>query len=512
MKKKLYSRLCFLPLFLMVVALLPACKKNNEGSSNPPVITSVRMYHLSPKDTLLSTGDPKTDTSWSGGTGRYVVIIGQNLQNATSIEFNGVPTSFNAALFAPNSAVVQIPDIMYSKIDTAKLYTLHYKTPGGSTSFSFKLGPPAPTINAISDVFAAPGDSVYLFGANLIFVQQFTYGGTPITKFNTTLHGDSLGFLMPATTSNKLITVTTKSGTVIDTINAKPIIYGISYVNPKLGDSVYVYGAYLKTIQSISFGGATITNFTEGPRGAYVKFSAPDENSYSSGPVTIVTSYGTVSIVNKVNTQNNDKVGLLGDFEWGDNFGFGWGQFEHLTGEWDYPQFNGSMGKDHSQFMVIDCPKDNPVLAGGASVYIPLGNSNTGNHWVPVANVTDPPSSWALQFDISVAQPWKGGTLYIRTEFAGDTYVARYEPWKIPNSNVTKAFITKGWQTVIIPLTNFRSKVDELGDGVSITQISQLLGPTGANSYNMTLKNFGSSSIATGFYAAIDNIRCVKIK
>jgi hypothetical protein len=141
-----------------------------------------------------------------------------------------------------------------------------------------------------------------------------------------------------------------------------------------------------------------------------------------------------------------------------------------------------------------------------------LGNSNTGNHWVPVANVTDPPSSWALQFDISVAQPWKGGTLYIRTEFAGDTYVARYEPWKIPNSNVTKAFITKGWQTVIIPLTNFRSKVDEVGDGVSITQISQLLGPTGANSYNMTLKNFGSSSVATGFYAAIDNIRCVKIK
>jgi hypothetical protein len=512
MKKILNIRLFFLPLLLAIVALLPACKKEVTTNSAPPSITSVRMYNASPKDTLMSTGNPATDPSWSGGTGRYVVIIGANLQKATQITFNGVPASFNPTLFAPTSAVVQIPNILFSKIDTAKLYTIEYTTAAGTTKFSLKLGPPAPIIWAISDVFANPGDSVYLFGANLVLVQKLVYGGTDIPKFNSSLHGDSLGFLMPATTSNKLITVTTKSGIAVDTINAKPIIYGISYVNPKVGDSVYVYGAYLKTVQSISFGGATITNFTEGPRGAYVKFSAPDENSYSSGPVTIVTSYGTASTVNKVNTQNNDKVGLLGDMEWGDNFGFGWAQFERLTGEWEYPQFNGPMGKDHSQMMVIDCPKDNPVLAAGAKQDIPLGNSNTGNHWVPVANLTDPPSSWAFQFDISVAKPWNGGTLLIKTRFAGDTYVARYEPWKIPGSNKTAAFKTKGWQTVIIPLSNFKSKVDQLGDGVSITQISDLLGPTGAGPYDMYLQNFSNSSIATGFYVAIDNIRCVKIK
>jgi hypothetical protein len=130
-----------------------------------------------------------------------------------------------------------------------------------------------------------------------------------------------------------------------------------------------------------------------------------------------------------------------------------------------------------------------------------------------VANITDPPANWALQFDISVAKPWKGGTLYINTEFAtDDQYVARYEPWKIPGTNKTVAFKTKGWQTVIIPLSEFRSKTDQLGDGVSVTRISDLLGPTGASRYNMYLKNFGSSSIETGFYVAIDNIRCVKIK
>jgi hypothetical protein len=500
MKKNLDIRLYLLPLLLMVVALLPACKKNNEGSSNPPVITGVRSYVASPNDTVLTSAVPK---------GQWVVITGQNLKSATRIEFDGVPATFNSVLFAENSAVVQIPQITFSTIDTAKLYTVKVTTTGGATSFNFKLGPPAPVVWGISDVFAAPGDSVYLFGGNLLFVQSLTYGGLPVPHFNTTLYGDSLGFVMPSgMQSSKLVVVKAKSGTAVDSITAKPIITGISYVNPKLGDSVYVYGAYLKTIRSLVFGGATITNFTEGPRGAYVKFVAPDENSYSSGPVTIVTSYGSASTVNKVNTQNNDKVGLLGDFEWGDNFGFGWGQFEHLTGEWEYPQFNGPMGKDHSQMMVIDCPKDNPVLAAGAKQDIPLGNSNTGNHWVPVANITDPPSSWAFQFDISVAKPWMGGTLLIKTRFAGDTYVARYEPWKSSKAG----FQTRGWETVIIPLSAFKSTVDQLGDGVSITRISDLLGPTGAGPYDMYLQNFGNSSIATGFYAAIDNIRCVKIR
>jgi hypothetical protein len=498
MKNKSYLQLCYLPLLLLLVAFLPACKKDAATNSAPPAIVSIKSYVASPNDTVLNSAVAK---------GQWVVITGQNLQNATKINFDGVPASFNSALFAPNSAVVQIPNIDFAKIDTTKLYTVEYATAAGTTTFAFKLGPPKPTIYAVSDVFANPGDSVYLFGANLVLVQHLVYGGTNIPKFKSSLHGDSLGFLMPALTPTKFITVTTKGGIALDTINAKPIIAAISNGNPDLGDSVYVYGAYLKTVQSISFGGATITNFTEGPHGAYVKFLAPGKYNYSSGPVAIVTSYGTVSTAYKVNTQNGVTNGLLANFEWGDNFGYAWYGDEKMAFG-PMADFNGSMGTNNTMYIYFD----SPALAGGASAYAPLGNSNTGNHWVPAANITDPPSSWALQFEISVARPWNGGTLYIRTELAGDAYVARYEPWKIPGTNKTVAFKTKGWQTVTIPLSEFRSKVDELGDGVSITQISQLLGSTGANSYNMTLKNFSGSTTATGCYAAIDNIRCVKIK
>lgn len=515
MKRNLDVRLYFLPLFLMMVALLPACKKNMEGSSTPPMITSVRLYHAAGKDTLLSIGNPKTDTNVFVNSGKYVVIIGQNLKNATEIDFDGVSAPFNPALLASGSAVVQIPTILYSQIDTAKLYTLHYKTPGGSTTFSFKLGPALPTITAISDVFAAPGDSVYLYGSNLLFVKSFTYGGVKVPHFNTSFYGDSLGFVMPSQPlTSKLVVVTTKSGTAVDTINAKPIISGISNLDPELSDSVYVYGAYLKTISSFTFGTATITNFTSSPTGSYVSFVAPDRFSYKNGPVTITTSYGTVSTVYQANTVDNVWDGLLADCWWGDYFGVNpWGSTVEGLAYQD-KSFDGSMGTNShygdDQFGILI----SPVLAGGASTYFPLGNSNPHNghprnYWMPVANLTDPPANWALQFDISVTHPWQGGTLYIETAFAGDSYVARYEPWK----HVKGAFTTKGWETVMIPLSEFRSKVNTLGDGVSVTQISDLLGGTGADvSYNMTLKNFSNSPTATNFRVAIDNIRCVKIK
>src|SRR4051812_3444587 len=143
MKKNLDIRLYLLPLLLMVVALLPACKKNYEGSSNPPVITAVRSYVASPNDTVLTSAVPK---------GQWVVITGQNLKSATRIEFDGVPATFNPVLFAENSAVVQIPQITFSTIDTTKLYTVKVTTTGGAASFTFKLGPPAPVVWGISDV------------------------------------------------------------------------------------------------------------------------------------------------------------------------------------------------------------------------------------------------------------------------------------------------------------------------------------------------------------------------
>ncbi|MEO7049012.1 MAG: hypothetical protein ABI091_27155, partial [Ferruginibacter sp.] len=154
MKKihKINAGFLFFIITMALILVIPACKKNIEQN---PVITGVVNYVASPNDTVLHS---------LVADGQWVVITGQNLQSAIQIKFNGVTAFFNATLFSSNSAVVQIPAMQFSTIDSSKLYTIEYTTTMGTTTFSFKLGPAAPVIMAISNVFANPGDSVFLYG------------------------------------------------------------------------------------------------------------------------------------------------------------------------------------------------------------------------------------------------------------------------------------------------------------------------------------------------------------
>ncbi|MDN3580352.1 glycan-binding surface protein [Mucilaginibacter flavus] len=490
MKKKSYLRLCFLPFFLMIAALLPACKKNTDGGGGAaPVIAAIKSYVASPNDTVLNSAVAK---------GQWVVITGQNLQNATQISFDGVSASFNSALFAPNSAVVQIPAIQFSTIDTTKLYTVRYATTTGSTTFSFKLGPAAPTVTAISNVFAAPGDSVHLYGTNLVLVQRFLYGGTPVTTFKSNLDGTSLGFIMPATTPTDQILVVTKSGTVNLKIVATPTITSISNENASQGDSVFVYGTYLKNIQSLSFAGTLITSFKETSDGTSARFVLPALTK--SGPVSVTTKFGAAATVYNV---NDVATGRISDWEWGGNFNWQWwGGSYYTSGSPDFPG-------NSTQYMVLKTGVLSPAEGNTYSSYAIRMN---GAQWVPTANINDQVSNWAFKFEVNVSKPWNGGTIDILSGIDSSP-IARWEPWQ-KNATTTAAYATKGWITVTIPLSSFRKADPTLGDGKgdAITKIADLVGPSGNTSCFVYIHNYSTAATATGFYGAFDNFRVVKIK
>jgi hypothetical protein len=468
----------------MIVALLPACKKNADGgSSAPPVIAAIKSYVASPNDTVLHSAVAK---------GQWVVITGQNLQNATQIYFDGVPASFNSALFAPGSAVVQIPNIQFATIDTAKLYTVKYVTVAGSTTFAFKLGPAAPTIAAVSNIYANPGDSVYVYGSNLFFVQRFLYRGTAISSFKLDTVGGSIGFLMPAATTNDQISVTSKSGAVNFKIIATPVIAGISNENANPGDSIYVYGAYLKGIQKLTFAGTPITSFVSSKNGSYVGFVLPTLTQ--SGPVSVTTEFGTATTVYNVNDVATGSIS-----NWDSNFNWqGWGAGKQTKGD---PNFPGNS----STYFALDISG----LSGGDgwpwTTNIPMNAAQ----WVPQANIADTASHWAFKFETSIPKAWNGTTIDIVSGVNG--YIARWEPWQ-KNATTTVPFTTKGWVTVTIPLTSFRASDPTLGEGMgaSLTKIADLTGDSGNTSCIMYIHNYGTS--AASFYGAVDNLRVVKIK
>ncbi|MEP7095789.1 MAG: glycan-binding surface protein [Flavobacterium sp.] len=506
MKKLLNNRISHL-LFLsmmLIITMLASCN-NDDDSGGAPVITAVRNYAPAPNDTLVTSIIP----------GQWIVIHGKNLKDATQISFNGIPVKFDAGLFSDKTAVLQVPwSLPFNNLDPDVVNTIKYVTNAGTITYKFNVMPPPATITGNSMTAATKvGDSVYVYGTNLYLIEKLTIAGTDISPLKTADDGSSVGFLLPAIDApmpwaGVLVAAT---GSYEFEVLIVPEIYAVSNANPSQGDLVRVYGKNLNGVSSFTFGSKAITDFTEDPDGFYVEFVAPDKGSYTNGPVKIVNSYGTVATAYDINTQNNKWLGLLANFEWGDYFGYAWWGDIKLAS--NMADFNGSMGTNTSQYVYFNTP----VLGAGESKYAPLGNANDTsinkkNTWIPQENLSDPVENWGLQFEISVAKPWNGGTLYIRTEFAGDTYVARYEPWKIPGSNKTLAYKTDGWQTVTIPLSEFRSKVTTLGDGEPPTRLNQLLGSSGASSYNMTLKNFASFKTTTGFYAAIDNIRVVKIK
>ncbi|QEC74820.1 glycan-binding surface protein [Mucilaginibacter ginsenosidivorax] len=498
MKKKSYLRLCFLPFLLMIAALLPACKKNADGGGGaPPVIAAIKSYVASPNDTVLHSAVAK---------GQWVVITGQNLQNATQISFDGVPASFNTALFAPGSAVVQIPAIQFSTIDTTKLYTVKYATLAGSTTFSFKLGPAAPTITAISNVFAAPGDSVHLFGSNLVLIQRFLYGGTQISSFKPSLDGTSLGFLMPATTPTDQVLVSTKAGTTSFKIVATPTITGISNENANKGDSVFVYGTYLKNVQSLSFAGTAITSFKETSDGSSVRFVLPALSK--SGPVSVTTKFGAATTAYNV---NDIATGAISNWEWSGVFNWAWWGGANLTSgdpNSGWPPYNSDFPGNSSLYMVLKNGVLAPSEGNTFSSYAILMN---GTQWVPTANLNDPVDNWAFKFEVNISKPWNGGTIDILSGVSGSP-IARWEPWQ--KTTATAAYTTKGWITVTIPLSSFRKADPTLGDGkgAAITQITDLVGPSGNSACTVYIHNYGTSATATGFYGAFDNLRVVKIK
>jgi hypothetical protein len=141
-----------------------------------------------------------------------VVITGQNLQNATQIYFDGVPAVLTMLYLPPAVLLCKYLTYSFSKIDTTKLYTLKYKQKEAQQRFLLNWARLHLLFAAISNIFADPGDSVYVYGANLFLVQRFSYRGTAIPSFKLDTNGTSIGFLCRLRTTNDQVSVTTKSG------------------------------------------------------------------------------------------------------------------------------------------------------------------------------------------------------------------------------------------------------------------------------------------------------------
>ncbi|MBN2174608.1 MAG: hypothetical protein JW731_10775 [Bacteroidales bacterium] len=517
MKKIVYKYIYYLQLLSIGAAIfyMSACQ---EEQMEPPVITGVINYAPSPNDTVVTTIQ----------TGQWVVLLGQNLSTVSQVNFGSIPATINTALFADGSLVVQLPSIPFESVPADELNIVTAISEGGMATFNINIiGEPlitrvrnnetSPNDTVVNVLY--PGDEINIVGYSLKNATEISFQGIAADLSKVVYTDTSAIVQVPAdlSGSNALlantITYTTGVGSTNFSIKiiGPPVISYISLEVPHEGDMVHLYGYNFTAIQSFTFAGTEITNYEVSADESVLSFVSPA--LAQSGPVEITTlagSFTTVFNVNEIALINSGGVGILANMEWGDYFGWGWGNGDvnlyASDPNSDWPSYNTDYGVGYGLYLVY---KSTPLEAGEDGYLDGWGGNQIlindgGGQWVPTENLDDSGDNWALKFELNVAKPWSGGTLCFRTANASN-YIARYEPWKVSTSKTTPV-TTDGWQTVTIPLSSFRL---EDGNDDSISKVSDIVGGSGKTYFRIYLHNYRTST-TDNFEAAFDNFRVTR--
>lgn len=373
---------------------------------------------------------------------------------------------------------------------------------GGPVITAVRNYAPAPNDTLVDAL--VPGQFVVLEGANLQEAVMITFDGIPAT-FNKGLFSDNYAVvkvpdvipfpLVADDDMNKIRYITPVGETAFSftIVPGPPAIAGISNENPAPGTPVIILGANLFEIQSLTFAGASISDYQLASSGTMISFTAPEFSQ--SAPLIIKTVSGTDSTAYNV---NDVTTGALSNFD--NVFNWVWWAADLRSGNPNssWPDYNPDFPGNQSSFLVINAGVMNPGDGSQWGNAVRIDNIR----WLPENSLSTSVDDWALKFEMNVPKPWNGGSICILRSNEADL-MARFEPW------TSGAFSTDGWQTITIPLASFAG---EDGKGTPITSLASLLGSTGVKDFRLYFHNYASSPTATGFYGAFDNFRVVKIR
>lgn len=221
----------------------------------------------------------------SGPAGATVEIQGTDLENVTSVSFNGVSASF---LSFSGTLRVTVPF-------NATSGPITVVTPAGSGSssqvFTVTAGP-LPVISSFAPGTGAPGDAIEIQGLYLRDVVSVQFNGIEAT-FTSSLFRP-LTAVVPAAAITGPITVTTRAGAaqssesfvVVNPLG--PVIEGMHPLSARAGEIVQLHGTNLTGVVSVEVAGLTTTfiEFTNERLLVFVPANAV------AGPVKVTTQTG----------------------------------------------------------------------------------------------------------------------------------------------------------------------------------------------------------------------------
>ena len=352
---------------------------------------------------------------------------------------------------------------------------------------------PAPDDSVLTA--ALPGQVVVIQGANLGGAYDVVFNGFHAT-LNTALFADNnLVVAVPQIAWDSIpegkldvLEVSTPAGTATYTFHITapaPSITSLSNEMATAGTTLTINGNNFYAISKVIFpGGIEVSDLTVSGI-TKITLTVPSGIT-EGGPIQVVGTYGTgtsILLFNDITTGVLCNFDNVNNFSWGCPVSSDAGAYPGGVGSFAQMQFTGVSGNEWSWWN------------WGRSI-----NSNSGT-WIPSDHLSDPLSSYALKFEIYVKAPWSTGSFYIVKDYNW-AYAALYTPWK------TKAdYTTDGWQTVTIPLDQFKTNN---GTGDPASSLSALVGSGSGNIDIMFIND--TDTPVDNFDAAVDNVRFVKIK
>ncbi|MDD2602618.1 MAG: glycan-binding surface protein [Prevotella sp.] len=348
-KRKINRGLTLLVLFMlsMFQVIVTSCSDKENTGGGIPEITAVRVPNPAAADSFFVKSVP----------GQVIVIVGKNLDNVMKVYINDQEVSFNSTMNTDHSLIVTVPTeekgFKLTAFNSDLKDEIRVVTSHGETSYAFKITAPYPTIARIQGKYPrGAGDTLFVYGSNLVDVEKVYFTDIPATKLDSTSWTEIEGNTVDAikyfsitqnhyldnktqayTTDSKIGVITPEipyeSGTiVVKTAGGYsympyykrpgvPTINSISSDFPEIGEEVVITGTEFVQVQSITFGDISLTNedIKVSPSEDSIKFICKSKPTVGSGStITLTTPGGTVSEDNFFNYSfllfNFDDLGL----------------------------------------------------------------------------------------------------------------------------------------------------------------------------------------------------------
>ena len=277
-----------------------------------------------------------------------------------------------------------------------------------------------------------------------------------------------------------------------------PEIYYISNENAIPGEEIYISGADFYLIEKIIFPGDIETSdFTVNSTARIITVTVPQEVT-EAGKIKIVTNYHTVETPMPFNDLSGE--GVLCNFD--DVNSYIWG-CQISSDDISFPGARGSF----AHLVSTNIGPGNYTWWEGNRVCF-LDSIQI----IAPENLGDLFSQYALKFEMFVKEIWNTGNITIVTKDWEFRYI--FAPWLV--DGVRTDYVTSGWVTFVIPLTEFR---DAEGTGNPAKAFEDIFWDNGTARIGMAYMNTSPDAdndeadaiVLDNLSVGIDNIRVLKI-